>query len=58
MLKKICGLFGIRYNDPKDTLGPDVNRGRDVGLNNSRNNLNNSTIDANVFQKSGNLVNT
>ncbi|XP_078118997.1 polycystin-1-like protein 2 [Sander vitreus] len=58
MLKKIYGLFGIRYNDPKDTVGLDVNRGRDVGLNNSRNNLNNSTIDANVFQKSGNLVNT
>ncbi|XP_039674212.1 polycystic kidney disease protein 1-like 2 [Perca fluviatilis] len=37
MLEKICGLFGIRYNDPKDTLGPDVKRGREVGLNNSRN---------------------
>ncbi|XP_028446278.1 polycystic kidney disease protein 1-like 2 [Perca flavescens] len=58
MLEKICGLFGIRYNGPKDTLGPDVKRGRDVGLNNSRNILNSSTIDANVFQKSGNLVNT
>ncbi|XP_032386246.1 polycystic kidney disease protein 1-like 2 [Etheostoma spectabile] len=29
MLKKICGLFGIRYNDP-DTLRQDVNRDGDM----------------------------
>ncbi|XP_044072039.1 polycystic kidney disease protein 1-like 2 [Siniperca chuatsi] len=45
MLKKICSLCGIRYNNTKDTLGPDANEGSGLTLNNSKNILNNSSID-------------
>ncbi|XP_038575816.1 polycystic kidney disease protein 1-like 2 [Micropterus salmoides] len=42
MLKKICGLFGIRYNNTNDTRGSDVNEGSGLTLNNSRNIINSS----------------
>ncbi|XP_037646091.1 polycystic kidney disease protein 1-like 2 [Sebastes umbrosus] len=58
MLKKICCLFGIRYKNTKDPPGPDVNGGGGLTLNNSRNILNNSSIDGNIFQTSDNSVNT
>ncbi|XP_074514137.1 polycystin-1-like protein 2 [Sebastes fasciatus] len=58
MLKKICSLFGIRYKNTKDPPGPDVNGGGGLTLNNSRNILNNSSIDGNIFQTSDNSVNT
>ncbi|CAK6964402.1 polycystic kidney disease protein 1-like 2 [Scomber scombrus] len=37
MLKKICSLFGIRYQVTKDTLGPDMNSSSGLTFNNSRN---------------------
>ncbi|XP_076603671.1 polycystin-1-like protein 2 [Chaetodon auriga] len=57
MLKKICSLFGIRYKNTKDAPGPDVNSDSGLTLNNSRNILNNSSTDANIFQTSDNSVN-
>ncbi|XP_045910422.1 polycystic kidney disease protein 1-like 2 [Micropterus dolomieu] len=42
MLKKICGLFGIKYNNTNDTRGSDVNEGSGLTLNNSRNIINSS----------------
>ncbi|XP_049449240.1 polycystic kidney disease protein 1-like 2 [Epinephelus fuscoguttatus] len=52
MLKKICSLFGIRYKDTNDNRGPDVNVASGLTLNNSKNILNNSSIDVNIYQKS------
>ncbi|XP_068592767.1 polycystin-1-like protein 2 [Cebidichthys violaceus] len=44
LLKNICSVFGIRYEDTKDTRGPDETETEDgdVTLNNSRNTLNSS----------------
>ncbi|KAK9538026.1 hypothetical protein VZT92_005588 [Zoarces viviparus] len=42
MLKNIFSVFGIRYEDTKDTRGPDENEDGDLTLNNSKNTLNGS----------------
>ncbi|XP_041806603.1 polycystic kidney disease protein 1-like 2 [Chelmon rostratus] len=52
MLKKICSLFGITYKNTKDTQRPDVSSDSGLTLNNSRNVLNNSSVDVNIFQTS------
>ncbi|KAM9346888.1 polycystin-1-like protein 2 [Symphorus nematophorus] len=54
MLKKIFSLFGISYKNTKDILGPDGNASSGLALNNSRNILNNSSVDENTFQTSDN----
>ncbi|XP_054471700.1 polycystic kidney disease protein 1-like 2 [Anoplopoma fimbria] len=46
MLKNICILFGIRYKDTKDT---DADENDGLTLKNSRNTLNKSPIDVNIF---------
>uniref|UniRef100_UPI0037E779AE polycystin-1-like protein 2 n=1 Tax=Semicossyphus pulcher TaxID=241346 RepID=UPI0037E779AE len=50
MLKKICSLFGIKLKNTNNTTGPGVNGDMDLTLNNSRNILNNSATDVNIFQ--------
>ncbi|XP_042283303.1 polycystic kidney disease protein 1-like 2 [Thunnus maccoyii] len=57
MLKKICSLFGIRYQVTKDTPGPDMNSSSGLSLNNSRNVPRNSSVDVNNIQTSDNSVN-
>ncbi|XP_028289475.1 polycystic kidney disease protein 1-like 2 [Parambassis ranga] len=47
MLKKICGLFGIRYKDTKES---DVNDSGALALNNSRNIQHTPSNDVNGFQ--------
>nr|XP_033965449.1 LOW QUALITY PROTEIN: polycystic kidney disease protein 1-like 2 [Pseudochaenichthys georgianus] len=49
MLKKICSLFGIPYENTNETTGPDLNKADESTINNSKNILNNSSIDVNVF---------
>ncbi|XP_035813867.2 polycystic kidney disease protein 1-like 2 [Amphiprion ocellaris] len=57
LLKKICSLFGIRYEDTNDSPGPDVNGSSGSTLNNSRNIHNTPSVDVNIFQTSDNKVN-
>ncbi|XP_067459444.1 polycystin-1-like protein 2 [Thunnus thynnus] len=57
MLKKICSLFGIRYQVTKDTPGPYMNSSSGLSLNNSRNVPRNSSADVNNIQTSDNSVN-
>uniref|UniRef100_A0A3P8SK35 Polycystic kidney disease 1 like 2a n=1 Tax=Amphiprion percula TaxID=161767 RepID=A0A3P8SK35_AMPPE len=57
LLKKICSLFGIRYEDTNDSPGPDVNGSSGLTLNNSRNIHNTPSVDVNIFQTSDNKVN-
>lgn len=57
MLKKICSLFGIRYQVTKDTLGPDMNSSSGLTFNNSHNFPKNSLVDVNNIQTSDILVN-
>ncbi|KAM6978376.1 polycystin-1-like protein 2 [Tautogolabrus adspersus] len=57
MLKKICGLFGIRYKNTTDSTGPDEKGDMDLTLNNSRSIPNNSSVDVNIFQTPNHPVN-
>ncbi|KAK1903165.1 Polycystic kidney disease protein 1-like 2, partial [Dissostichus eleginoides] len=49
MLKKICSLFGIPYENTNETPGPDLNKADESTINNSKNILNNSSIDVKIF---------
>ncbi|XP_071754722.2 polycystin-1-like protein 2 [Centroberyx gerrardi] len=54
MLNKLCRLFGIRLKETKDSSGPEANDSADLGLNNGKTILNNSSIEPNIFQTSDN----
>ncbi|KAK5861396.1 hypothetical protein PBY51_022796 [Eleginops maclovinus] len=49
MLKKICSLFGIPFENTNETPTPDLNKADESTINNSKNILNNSSVDVNVF---------
>uniref|UniRef100_A0A3Q3GKD7 Polycystic kidney disease 1 like 2a n=1 Tax=Labrus bergylta TaxID=56723 RepID=A0A3Q3GKD7_9LABR len=57
MLKKICGLFGIRYKNATDTTGPDENGDMDLTLNNSRSTPYKSSADVKKFQTTNHPMN-
>ncbi|XP_071389094.1 polycystin-1-like protein 2 [Centroberyx affinis] len=58
MLNKLCSLFGISLKETKDSTGPEANDSVDLGLNNGKTILNNSSIEPNIFQTSDNSENS
>ncbi|KAF7216063.1 transcript variant X2 [Nothobranchius furzeri] len=53
LLNNICSLFGIRYKNEKKLMGLDVNGSGALAVNNSRDFLNTSSADVNIYQKTG-----